>query len=401
MSFSELEQPVTHASEKPPQGVTDAASQPLGARTPLELDPFVMADPFAPTPAVERLEAAALEPTTRGAGIFERYQKLLAQSAGILDQESAILAAVDSALLAAPASSTSSIAPLTTSEPAELALEELPPPRPRLLSFHFERDVDWSDEAAAPAARVELDQPANQTPSPPAIEPAEPEPAVAAPPAPQAQHPRSLRDAPGWSAFWGGLACALSVGFGLGFVAGHERPATLVAETPSAQAASTSEPKVSSAVVDSLAASAPAEPLLPGPEPSAGEEAPSPASAALASTPSAAPAPAPPGPAMAPSAAASAQLKLPNMEFDSKSALAALGKAAGRAGVCVPPGEPGGSVVATVTFAPNGRASSAALSGAQFSGTYSSECIRKLLTEVKVRPFLGDPVTVRKTLTIH
>jgi hypothetical protein len=89
------------------------------------------------------------------------------------------------------------------------------------------------------------------------------------------------------------------------------------------------------------------------------------------------------------------------MEFDSKSALIALGKAASKAGVCVPAGEPGGSLVATVTFAPTGRASSAAVSGAHFSGTYSSDCIRNILAEVKVRPFVGEAVTVRKTLTIH
>ena len=89
------------------------------------------------------------------------------------------------------------------------------------------------------------------------------------------------------------------------------------------------------------------------------------------------------------------------MEFDSKSALAALSKAASRAGVCIPPGEPGGSVVATVTFGPNGRASNTALSGAHFSGSYSSQCIRNILSEVKVRPFVGEAVTVRKTLAIQ
>jgi hypothetical protein len=89
------------------------------------------------------------------------------------------------------------------------------------------------------------------------------------------------------------------------------------------------------------------------------------------------------------------------MEFDSKSALAALSKAASRAGVCIPPGEPGGSVVATVTVRPHGRASNTALSGAHFSGSYSSQCIRNILSEVKVRPFVGEAVTVRKTLAIQ
>jgi len=366
MSFSEIEPAVQSRDDDPSGG------------NPPELDAFVMADPFATPPDVDRLEAAALDVATRAGSVFERYQKLLAQTEGVRDHESAILAAVDSAILAAPASSASPISALASHEDPVTPLptpESLPPARPRLLSFNVERDVDWNEEAAAP------EQPANESPEPSTLERAAAEPAPLPRPDPSRARKRTQADSPGWSAFLGGLACALAVGFALGVVAGRKEPSSL-------------EARVSSAVVEPLLPSATAEPLLPGPEPS------EPTADLMAPPPIAGAASAARATGV-PYSAPSEPIKLPNMEFDAKSALAALGKAAGRAGVCVPPGEPGGSVVATVTFARTGHASSVGLSEARFSGSYSSECIRKVLAELKVRPFLGDSVTVRKTLTIH
>jgi ABC-type nitrate/sulfonate/bicarbonate transport system substrate-binding protein len=100
-------------------------------------------------------------------------------------------------------------------------------------------------------------------------------------------------------------------------------------------------------------------------------------------------------------APAASTAKLLRGPFDPKSAGAALSKAAARAGICVPPGDAGGEAVVTITLDPSGVTSSAAVYGARFSGTQAGECIAGLLRDVKVRPFTGDPVTVKKTIQVN
>ena len=408
------------------------------ASEPAPMQPVVDIAP-PPQPSFEVPAALSTQPASAseagpspGSNVFERYQKLFSAAESARDHESAILAAVDSAILGAPATSAdtalgadaSALAGAEHFAPAESAQR---PYRARMVSFDLERDIDWNEEAAnSSRARAETGSEARQASSgalssdaPVALDasPARSARPSAAISKKKAEPAARKNEGLGWSAFMGGLGCALVVGFSLGFVMGRgqgtataardaTRPteARVSAATPAPEApeARAELPKAAPRPLDESAPAAPlAEPLLPPPEPlaQAVPVATAPTVLPSAAAPVAQPSPAAP-PTGLPSSASSAPAKLPNMEFDSKSALAALGKAASRAGVCVPAGEPGGSVVATVTFGTNGRASNATVSGAHFSGSYSSECIRNILSEVKVRPFLGEAVTVRKTLTI-
>jgi hypothetical protein len=442
-----LEEPDTTASAPPS---TPAAPETLSASEARELaqpDPFPGSEIALPPPPTFEAQAPSMQgapsdSASPASNVFERYQKLFSDAETARDHESAILAAVDSAILGVPASAGGALAEALqssghgaadstgTAAASEAATTPEPtaerPYRARLVSFDLERDIDWNEEAAkssrARSAETET-RVANSSSEPPIAEarslPSDAPVARDVTPSRAAEKAASPRkkaekraaaagarrasDAPGWSAFLGGLACALVVGFGLGFVTGRGKGS---AESERSSAASVSTPRINAAAAAPVARAEPAAiPLLPGPEPS---EVAAPA-AAPATTPAAAAAPSSVASVASPAALAtgvpsvapSAPVKLPVMEFDSKSALAALSKAASRAGVCIPPGEPGGSVVATVTFGPNGRASDTALSGARFSGSYSSQCIRNILSEVKVRPFVGEAVTVRKTLAIQ
>jgi hypothetical protein len=184
-------------------------------------------------------------------------------------------------------------------------------------------------------------------------------------------------------AFVGSVMVALGVGFVTGFVVGRE--------TPKAAQASIALPA--------------AEPAAPVSEPaaSAGEAQPTARrKGALTSRVEAVvPGPAPSGQPETAGAAANAPAKLVRGPFDPKSAGAALSKAASRAGVCVPPGDAGGEAVVTITLDPSGVTSNAAVYGARFAGTQAGECIAGLLRDVKVRPFTGEAVTVKKTIQVN
>jgi hypothetical protein len=86
--------------------------------------------------------------------------------------------------------------------------------------------------------------------------------------------------------------------------------------------------------------------------------------------------------------------------FDPKAASRALKVAAARAGSCKRPGTPHGSAVVMVTFANTGRASSANVTGAPFSGTPTGDCIAALMRGTRVPAFAGEPVTVKKTISL-
>lgn len=90
----------------------------------------------------------------------------------------------------------------------------------------------------------------------------------------------------------------------------------------------------------------------------------------------------------------------PAMPFDRDAAVAALATAAQSAERCRSEEGPFGSVRIAVTFAPNGRATTAVVEGPPFAGTPVGSCIARAFREARVSPFSGPPVTVRKSVTI-
>ncbi|HEY3498449.1 MAG TPA: hypothetical protein VGK73_27335 [Polyangiaceae bacterium] len=85
--------------------------------------------------------------------------------------------------------------------------------------------------------------------------------------------------------------------------------------------------------------------------------------------------------------------------FDAASAATAISSALGRAASCRSPGEAGGSVTATLTYAPSGRVTTALVSGA-FAGTSTGGCIAGHLRSARVAPFSGEYVTVKRTIVL-
>jgi hypothetical protein len=185
-------------------------------------------------------------------------------------------------------------------------------------------------------------------------------------------------------AFVGSVIVALGVGFVSGFMIGKETGKT-AEQTPPRPA----EPAV-------LAAAGPAaEPAASAVEGATARKKGGLTSRVEGVVPAGGPEPG------TPAAGASVPAKYLRGPFDAKSANAALSKAAARAGICVPPGDAGGEAVVTVTLDPSGVTSNAAVYGARFSGTQAGECIAGLLRDVKVRPFTGEPVTVKKTIQVN
>jgi predicted Zn finger-like uncharacterized protein len=87
--------------------------------------------------------------------------------------------------------------------------------------------------------------------------------------------------------------------------------------------------------------------------------------------------------------------------FDRAAAAAALSSAAQEASACRKDGDPTGTASATVTFAPSGRVTTATLSGPPFAGTQTGSCIAASLRRARVPAFVGDKVTVGKTVVIR
>lgn len=87
--------------------------------------------------------------------------------------------------------------------------------------------------------------------------------------------------------------------------------------------------------------------------------------------------------------------------FSSAAAASALREATALAGACRKSGDPSGYATVVVTFAPSGRVTSAALTGAPFAGTETGGCIASRFRTARVPPFAGQHVTVKKTVTIQ
>jgi hypothetical protein len=119
----------------------------------------------------------------------------------------------------------------------------------------------------------------------------------------------------------------------------------------------------------------------------------------LRSTPDATPKPEPaPTPTVAPPREPPAEATGP---FDAAAARASLDTAAAQASSCRKPGDPSGVAVVTITFSPSGRVTTANIGGPPFAATPTGGCIASTLRKARVPPFIGEMVTVRKTVTIQ
>ena len=91
----------------------------------------------------------------------------------------------------------------------------------------------------------------------------------------------------------------------------------------------------------------------------------------------------------------------PGTEFDRAAAVAALKGAAAQASSCRKDGDPSGTAVLTITFAPSGRVTSAAIQGPPFAGTATGGCIASTMRHASIPAFDCDRVTVTKTVIIE
>jgi len=87
--------------------------------------------------------------------------------------------------------------------------------------------------------------------------------------------------------------------------------------------------------------------------------------------------------------------------FNKDAALAALNAGVGQAAGCRQEGDPSGTAIVIVTFAPSGRVTSANLSGPPFAGTRTGGCIASTMRRAKIPAFSGTHVTVRKSVVIR
>lgn len=140
-------------------------------------------------------------------------------------------------------------------------------------------------------------------------------------------------------------------------------------------------------VPDVPPASKPVEAAPPNPAP----ETPPPPAAPSAATPE--PAAAPRGREAAASPSSAGQ------PFNTKAAAMNLGLAAARAHACHMRGDPGGSVVASVTFATTGRVSEVTIA-APHTGTKTALCVTYKLNTVRVPPYGGSPQTVKQNVVL-
>jgi hypothetical protein len=87
--------------------------------------------------------------------------------------------------------------------------------------------------------------------------------------------------------------------------------------------------------------------------------------------------------------------------FDASAASASLAAAQARASSCRKADDPSGVAQVSITFAPSGRVTQATVAGPPFAGTPTGGCVASTLRSARVPAFVGEPVTVRKTVTIQ
>ncbi len=88
-------------------------------------------------------------------------------------------------------------------------------------------------------------------------------------------------------------------------------------------------------------------------------------------------------------------------EFDRAAARNALASAAAQASACRKDGDPSGTATLTITFAPSGRVTSAAIQGPPFAGTPTGGCIANTMRHATVPAFSGEYVTVTKSIVVQ
>lgn len=86
-------------------------------------------------------------------------------------------------------------------------------------------------------------------------------------------------------------------------------------------------------------------------------------------------------------------------ELDVKAARASVAAAAAGASACAG-NEPAGDVQVVVVFGPSGKTTSVQVEGDEVVKTNLGECIAAAFQGVTVPPFEGEPVTVRKTISL-
>ncbi len=104
--------------------------------------------------------------------------------------------------------------------------------------------------------------------------------------------------------------------------------------------------------------------------------------------------------ASAPVAASASAGPIGGGEFDKAAASTALSGAVAAAAACKQPGDPSGQAKVQVTFAPSGKVTMANILGPPFAGTATGGCIARAFKQATVPPFVGDPATVSKTVSI-
>jgi hypothetical protein len=87
--------------------------------------------------------------------------------------------------------------------------------------------------------------------------------------------------------------------------------------------------------------------------------------------------------------------------FDKAAAVSALNNLAAQASACRQGADPSGMATVVLTFAPSGRVTSATVNGPPFAGTPTGGCVARTLRRAQVPAFLGDHVTVSKTVLVH
>lgn len=99
-------------------------------------------------------------------------------------------------------------------------------------------------------------------------------------------------------------------------------------------------------------------------------------------------------------ASAPAQAGAAGKAFDREAAEAALVAAADAARACKQAGGPTGRGEVEVTFAPGGDVTSAIVEGPPFAGTPVGGCVRSEFAGLRIPPFDGSPVSIKKSFDI-
>ena len=88
-------------------------------------------------------------------------------------------------------------------------------------------------------------------------------------------------------------------------------------------------------------------------------------------------------------------------EFDAEAARQSIALAEERLSVCRGPSDPTGPATVVVRYAPSGRVTTATVESGPFAGTPAGGCIAATFRSTRVPPFAGDPVTVKRTVTLR